>query len=147
MITCVSLRSGRASSGTWRSENQPASAPASARTTTATRCFAERSMTLLIMAVHPRFGVEEEGAGGDDAVPGDQAVEDFDAVAEPAAGADLARLEHAGAALEEHAGAQSRGDERIGGHSNGRCVRDEQVNVDVHVGAKRKSWIVDLESN
>src|SRR3954471_2446168 len=125
MITCVSLRAGRESTGPWRRENQPATAPASARTTTATRCFAERSMTLLIMAVHPRFGVEEEGAGGDDAVPGDEAVQDFDAVAEPAAGADLARLEHAGAALEEHAGAQSRGDERLGGYGDGRFVRNE----------------------
>src|SRR4051812_4358710 len=105
MITCVSLMSGSASSGTWRSENQPAIAPATARTTTATRCFAERSITLLIMTVHPGFGVEEKCARGHDPVALGQAVQDFDAAAEPAAGADLARLEHAGAAFEEHGGA------------------------------------------
>src|SRR4029078_8100052 len=84
-MTCVSLRSGSASSGTRWSDHQPANAPARVTRTTAARCRAERSMIRAIIGLHPAFRVEEEGAGERDALARLEPVHDGDAVAVTAA--------------------------------------------------------------
>ena len=48
-MTCVSLRSGMASSGTWVMDHQPRSAAATTEMRTTARLLTEKSMTLLIM--------------------------------------------------------------------------------------------------
>src|SRR3989475_12493451 len=49
-MTCVSLRSGTASSGIWRSDHQPAAAAAIAIRMTAPRWVADHSITRSIIA-------------------------------------------------------------------------------------------------
>ena len=51
---------------------------------------------------HPAFGVEQERAATTTRSPVGQPSDDLDVIAEPPAGFDLARLEHAGAPLDEH---------------------------------------------
>src|SRR4051812_42130473 len=97
-------------------------APASASTTTATRCVAERSISLLIMAVHPGLGVQQEGSGHHNAIAGDEAVQDFHAVAETAASLHATRLEYAAAPLHEHHAAQAGGDNGCGGRRHGGSI-------------------------
>src|SRR5256885_16731155 len=99
-ITCVSLRSGSASTGTCSSENQPATAPASASSTTAIRCFAERSISLLIMAVHPALGIEQERSGHDDPLARLESLQDFHTPAEASSRVHLTRLECPGRAVD-----------------------------------------------
>src|SRR4051812_29529059 len=135
-MTCVSLRSGSASSDTRVNDIQPAAAPASARRTTATRCLTDRSISRLIMGAHPAFRVQQESARDNDAVAAREAVEDFDAIAEAATGADVASLECAAAAFDEDRSTQPRRDDRLARHGQCRRERHEQVNVDEHVGAE-----------
>src|SRR3954467_1106989 len=126
-MTWVSPRSGSASSATWRIDHHPAIAAVSAIATTATRCFADRSMMRLIMAVSAAsrqpdaaLGIEEERARDHDALAGAQSAEDFDVIAGTAADLDPPRLERSWMPFDENRVGQSGGHERFGRHDNRR---------------------------
>src|SRR4029078_5058854 len=123
-MTCVSLRWGSGSSGTVWGDPQPATAPARVTRTTAARCRADRSMIRAIIGLHPAFRVEEERAGERDALARLEPVHDGDAVAVTAADLHVARLEHPGAALDEHVRAEAREHDRGGRDPERRFVGD-----------------------
>src|SRR3954470_8566713 len=145
-MTCVSLRSGRASSDTRVNDTHPAAAPANARRTTATRCLTERSMSRLIMAPHPAFRIQQEGARDDDAFTAREPFENFDPIAEAAADANVARLERAAATFDEHGTAQPGREDRLARDGQCRGEWNEQVNVDEHVGAEHEVGVVDVDA-
>src|SRR5829696_2767750 len=104
-ITCVSLRSGIASSATERIEYQPAAASTATSRRMSTRLRPENSMIALIMVVfsagrgchraHLTFAIQQEGAARDDPLPGLESTGDLDAVVDPCARYDLTRFEFA----------------------------------------------------
>src|SRR5260370_28522438 len=85
-MTCVSLRSGIASSDMFRADHQPAMTAAAVKRKTRKGLFADHSMTRLIIGSRPRvhltLGIEQEVAGCDDPLAGLQPFEDLDAIAE-----------------------------------------------------------------
>src|SRR5574338_671274 len=131
MITCVSLRSGMASSGTVRIDHRPATTDVATSRKTRNRLRAENSMMRLIMVrlralralrrdagrrvfvlrgrraegVHCgaqlTFGIHQECSGRYDALAHAQAPGDRDAVAEPLANLHLPRFQIPVAAIDE----------------------------------------------
>src|SRR3954471_16694700 len=151
-MTWVSPRSGSASSATWRIDHHPAIAAVSAIATTATRCFADRSMMRLIMAAsaasrqpHAALGIEQERPRDHDALAGAQSAEDLDAIAGTAANIDPPRLERSWMPLDEDRVVQAGGYERFGRHDNRRRSLDLQVDVHEHVGPEHEPGVVRFE--
>src|SRR5919201_5464852 len=107
-MTCVSPRSGSASRRTRTSDHHPIAAAPIVSATTAARCFADRSMMRLIMAVdarrsarpHAALGVEEKRARHHNPLAGRDAFENLDAAARTAADLHPTGLEQAGAPLD-----------------------------------------------
>src|SRR6188508_3802419 len=144
-MTCVSLKSGSASSGTRCSDHQPAKAPARAMSTTAARWRADRSMILAIIGLHPAFRVEEERARDRDALAGREAFDDRDAVAMPAAGLNVTRLEDARAAFDEHVRVLARQHDGVGRYQQRGFVRHLEIDVHEHVGTQHEAGVIGLE--
>src|SRR5215218_5868867 len=107
-MTCVSLRSGIASSATERMQYQPAAASTATIRRTRTRLRPENSMMASIMLVvsggwrgwrgcrngaHLAFAVQQKGAAGDDALAGGESTGDLDPVVDACAGDDLTGFE------------------------------------------------------
>src|SRR5689334_20291289 len=123
MMTCVSLRSGMASSGTFFIDHQPATAAKPISRNTAALLRPENSMMRSIMRrrLQLAFGVDEKVAGGHDPLAGAQTLQDLDAAAGALAGRDLPRLDVSVAAVHENHFFEPGVEHRFGG--NGEPVR------------------------
>src|SRR6478752_4771708 len=126
-MTCVSPRSGIASSGTCRNATTPATAAAATHSRTRNLFLTEKSMMRSIMVrghFHPALGIDEERARGDDPLTGRQSSRHLYVVADPRAGLDQPRLEVAVAAFDEHRFAHPRVDDRLPWHHEHRREAD-----------------------
>src|SRR5690348_5491537 len=108
-MTCVSLRSGMASSGMFSRAHQPPSAAAATSKKTRNRLRAENSMIVLIMVrsrPHSCFQlalrINEKVSGGDDPLAGFEPAQDLNASIGFGADFHFARLEIAVAAIDKH---------------------------------------------
>src|SRR5579862_8790377 len=104
-MTCVSPRSGIASSGTSCSARNPAIAAAATSSKTRNLFLTEKSMMRLIMVrarLHATLGIDEKRAGDYDPLSGEQPFGHFDVFADPPPGLDQPRLEVAVAVVYEH---------------------------------------------
>src|ERR1051326_525349 len=104
-ITCVSLRSGIASSGMVRMDHQPAATAAATSVNTTSLLRPENSMIVLIMrerSFELRFGIDQKRSGGDDALARTQAAQDLDPIVDAVADFDGARLQTPVALIDKH---------------------------------------------
>src|SRR5438067_8406564 len=132
-MTCVSLRSGIASSGTFRIDQMPATTAKPTRMKTMSRLRPENSMMWLIMAAARVFqlglGVNQKGSGSDNALAGFDASDDFDTIADAVARAHLARLEIAVSAIDKDRCAQAGIDHGVCRHGHAAANADSKLDV------------------
>src|SRR5215472_7918411 len=105
-MTCVSLRSGIASSGMLRADHQPATTAAAVSRNTRNGLRADQSMTRLIIGsmpqTEPAFGIEQKVAGRYDPLACLEPFENLDAIGVPLAGLHLSGLQVSVAEIDKY---------------------------------------------
>src|SRR5215831_3844351 len=162
-MTCVSLRSGIASSGTVFIDHTPAMTAAVTTINTTKRFFAENSMMRLITAVslvwrgwrahsacsspELTLRIDEERAGCNDALAGRKPAVNGDAIAETITNHDCPGFEIAVAQIDENGLAVARVEQGIRRDRQPRRAGDAEFDVDEHLGSHARTGIAGIESH